>query len=156
MKAITITLFAITLSLLLTPSARAGELVLGNAEVVPGTTVTVPLTYTTGGRDAVAVASDIRFNATIFQNPRCADGSALAAGKSVRCATPKRGILRVAVFGLNNDTLPGGELATITFDIPAGAKAGRYKLRNKPSAADKDGSDFRLKHGHGTVSVGAR
>jgi len=156
MKTILVSLSALTLNFLVASAAQAGELILGSADVVPGTTLTVPLTYQATGRDAVAVASDIRFNAAIFQNPRCSDGSDLGAGKSVRCASPKRGILRVAVFGLNSDALSGGELAKVSFDIPATAKQGRYKLRNKPSAADKDGNDFRLKHTHSSVRVGAR
>ncbi len=137
-------------------ATKAGEIRLGEATVEPGQSVTVPLRYSASGKTAVAVASDVRFNTSIFKNPRCSGGSALPANKSVRCGNPSRGVLRLAIFGLNTDPLPSGELATITFDIPATAKPGRYKLRNKPSAADKDGNDFRLTHGHGTVRVAGK
>ncbi len=136
-------------------SASAGELVVGVANASPGQSVTVPVTYTASGRSAVAVASDIRFNTAIFKNPRCAGGSDLPTNKSVRCGTPKSGILRLAVFGLNTDAMGSGEIAKITFDVAPNAKNGRYKLRNKPSAADKDGNDFHLAHGHGAVRVAA-
>lgn len=139
-----------------TTAALAGEIRLGDAVVEPGQSVTVPLSYSASGKTAVAVASDVRFNTSIFKNPRCSGGSALPANKSVRCGNPSRGVLRLAIFGLNTDPLPSGELATITFDIPATAKPGRYKLRNKPSAADKDGNDFRLTHGHGAVRIAGK
>ena len=139
--------------LLTTTQAYAGQLAIGSANVQPGQTVSVPITYTAEGKTAVAVASDIRFNTTIFKNPRCENGSALGSDKSVRCGTPKPGILRLAVFGLNTNPVAVGEVAKIVFDVAAGAKPGRYTLRHKPTAADKDGNDFKLVHSHGVIRV---
>ncbi len=155
MRITTLALASGLVSIVAVGAASAGELVVGAASAAPGQSVTVPVTYTAGGRSAVAVASDVRFNTAIFKNPRCTGGSDLPAAKSVRCGTPKSGILRLAVFGLNTDPMVSGEVAKITFDVAPNAKKGRYRLRNKPSAADKDGNDFRLAHGHGAVRVAA-
>lgn len=153
MGLIRLVLVSACLGIAMANAASAGELTVGTANAAPGTSVTVPVTYAASGQNAVAVASDVRYNTAIFKNPRCEGGSGLPANKSVRCGTPKKGILRIAVFGLNTDTLASGEVAKITFDVASGAKQGRYKLRNKPSAADKDGNDFRLAHEHGVVRV---
>jgi hypothetical protein len=143
--------------LMWTTVAFAGEMSLGAAEVLPGQPVTLALTYTGGGRVAAAVATDIRFNAKVFTNPRCESGSALAsngtAAKSVKCAEPKPGLLRVAVFGLNVAPVPNGEVALVTFDVAPGARPGQYRLRQKPTAADATGNDFRLQRHHGAVRV---
>lgn len=133
-----------------------GELALGSAQAGPGQTVTIPLTYSPGkGRVAVAVASDIRFNTRALQHPRCEAGSALTGGsKSVKCAEPKRGVLRLAVFGFNTDPMPAGEVARISFDVAANARPGSYGLRQKPSAADAAGKDFLIKRQNGAVRIG--
>ena len=143
-----------------TAAAHAGELAIGNAQVLSGQTVTVPVTYTAGKagkKVAAAVATDIRFNSKVFSNPRCEDGSALgsgaAAAKTVKCAEPQPGLLRVAVFGLNVAPVPEGEVARVTFDVAADARPGRYRLRQKPTAADASGNDFRLVQRHGAVRV---
>ena len=140
--------------LLTATHVNAGQLAVGSANTQPGQTVSVSVTYTAEGKTAVALASDVRFNTAIFKNPRCENGSALGGDKSVRCGTPKPGILRLAIFGLNTNPVAAGEVAKIVFDVAPAAKAGRYTLRHKPTAADKDGNDFKLTHSHGVVHVG--
>jgi len=139
--------------------AFAGQLVIGVAQVQPGQSVTLPVTYVTGKagkKVAAAVATDIHFNDKVFNNPRCEAGSALshaAAAKTVKCAEPKPGVLRLAVFGLNVAPMPEGEVALVTFDVAADARPARYRLRQKPSAADAAGNDFRLGPRNGAVHV---
>jgi len=139
--------------------AFAGQLVIGKGQVQPGQSVTVPVTYVAGKAGntvAVAVATDIYFNTKVLSNPRCEAGSALshaAAAKSVKCAEPKPGSLRLAVFGLNVAPMPEGEVALVTFDVAADARPARYRLRQKASAADAAGNDFRLGSHNGAVSV---
>jgi hypothetical protein len=137
--------------------ASGPELVLGSAQSQAGQMVTVPVTYKPGGgRTAVALATDVRFNPATFQNPRCEAGSALIgsnASKSVRCAEPKTGVLRLAIFGLNTEPVPAGEVARITFNVSADARPRAYRLRQKPTAADAAGKDFLLRRRDGTVRV---
>jgi len=153
MKAISLTPASCLLTIAMAGSVWAGELKVGSADAVPGQPVTISIDYTASGKTAAALASDVRFNTNIFKNPRCTPGSNTPPTKSVRCGNPSKGVLRLAVFGLNTDPIGSGEVAKITFDVAPDAKKGRYKLRNKPSAADKDGNDFRLSHAHGAVRV---
>lgn len=139
-------------------TVRAGELTVGSAQTQPGQTVSVPVTYDPGsGRTAAALATDVRFDGKALKNPRCQAGSALSGGnapKAVKCAVPRTGVLRLAVYGLNTEPVPAGELASISFDVAADAHPHSYKLRQKPSAADAAGKDFLLKHRNGVIQVG--
>ena len=155
MKGVSTVMLALTAVLCGATLVRAGELALGNAQGQPGHTVTVPLVYMAGPRAAAAVASDIRFDARALRNPRCAAGGALnGTGKQVRCAEPKRGLLRIAIFGLNLSAVPNGEVAQVTFDVSPNAPFRRYALRQRASAADAEGKDFLLKHRNAKLSVG--
>ncbi len=136
-------------------NALSGQLTLGAARAAPGQTVTLPVTYDPGtGRTAVALGSDIRFR-TGLTNPRCAPGRALSkAGKTVRCAEPKPGLLRLVVFGLNVGPIPAGELALVTFDIAPGMRARSYRLQHTTRGADANGKEFGLRRRSGTIIVG--
>lgn len=144
------------LTLCAVPQAQAGGLALGRATTVAGRTVTVPLVYTAGrGPDAVALATDIRFDPAVLSQPRCAGGRSLGSGKDVKCSEPRSGLLRLAVYGLNLDSVPAGEVATVTFDVAPGARPRSYQLRHTASAATADGTDFTLRQRPGTVRVSA-
>ena len=141
-----------------TAPASASELLLGRATAAPGASVTVPVGFRQGrGPVAVAVDTDIAFNARAFGNPRCAPGADLATSgpgaKLVICGQPRPGIVRVAVLGMNSEPVGTGELATVTFDVAANAHQRLYSLRQKPGAADAQGTDFRLRHRNGSIRV---
>lgn len=151
-----VTVFWITVAMFASgATASAGELIVGDAQAQPSAEVTVPITYRQGtGPAAAGLATDIRFPKGLTQ-PRCAPGAALSGGqKTVKCAEPKPGLLRVAVFGLNLDAIPDGEVATVTFQVSPGARPGSYRLRNRPSAADAEGKDYRLRHHDGMIRIG--
>jgi hypothetical protein len=152
-------LMGLAAALLLHPTTSyGGELALGRAAGQPGQSVTVPLIYRQGlGPQAAGLATDIQFNPTALVHPRCAAGPALDdAAKSVVCAEPQPGLLRVGVYGLNLDPVPDGEVATITFDLLSQARRGLYSLRHTPSAADAQGRDFFLARRNGAVRVNGR
>ena len=135
--------------------ALAGELSIGDAQARPGSEVTLPITYQQGtGPAAAALASDIRFPRGLTEW-RCAPGAALSGGqKTVKCAEPKPGLLRIAVYGLNLDPIPDGEVATVTFQVSPAARPAAYRLRHRPSAADATGKDYRLRHHDGILRIG--
>lgn len=135
-------------------SAPAGQLSLGRATARPGQTVTVPVVYAAGaGPVAAGLATDIAFNPVGLSHPRCASGAALGASKAVKCAEPKRGLVRIAIYGLNLDAIPAGEVATVSFDVAPGPRRRVYRLRHKPTAATADGTDFSLAHRSGAIRV---
>ena len=136
-------------------TALAGELSIGDAQAQPGGEATVPITYQQGtGPAAAALTSDIRFSDRLTQF-RCAPGAALSGGqKTVKCAEPRRGLLRIAVYGLNLDPIPDGEVAIVSFHVPPGMRRRAYRLRNRPSAADAAGKEYPLRHRDGIVRIG--
>jgi hypothetical protein len=138
-------------------SAFGGELSLGTGHATRGGTVTLSVIYReANGPAAVGVATDVKFDPNGLTQPHCAVGGALASGtvsKSVRCAEPQAGVLRLAVYGLNRDPVPDGEVATVTFSVAAQARRRMYRLRQRPTAADADGRDFNLAHRTGAVRV---
>ena len=140
------------------PRATFGsQLQLGQGRGQAGRSVTLPLTYKlSGGRTAVALATDIQFDPAALSNPRCDSGNVLSrAGKSVQCAQPRPGLLRIAVFGLNSNPVPEGEVATVTFDVAPGVRPRRVVLRQTPSAADANGTEFRIGRKTGLVRLTA-
>lgn len=139
-------------------TAFAGELTLGRTRGQTGGEVTVPLTYRqSSGPAAAGMATDIRFDPKGLTQPRCAAGAALSSGqKSVKCAEPQPGLLRVAIYGLNLDPVPDGEVATVTFRVSPQARHGLYRLRHQPSAADAGGKEFTLLRHDGLIRVGPR
>lgn len=138
--------------------AFAGQLALGSASGAPGQSVSLPLTFRQGtGPVAVALGTDVSFNASALSKPRCGAGSALSTSgptaKLVTCAEPSPGVLRIAVLGLNTAPLPDGEVATVTFDVAPGAREGVVALSVKAGGADALGTDFDLEHSDGSVKV---
>ncbi len=136
----------------------AGELEVAHVAAQAGQSVSVPVSYQQGGGTAAtALMTDINFDPAALSNPRCAAGAALTSGsadKMVQCAEASPGVLRVILFGLNQNPIPDGEVATVTFDVSATARPRRYALRNLPSASDAAGHDFRLSRKSGAVKVG--
>ena len=135
--------------------ALAGELIVGNVRGRPNGEVSVPVVYSQGtGPPAAAVASDIRFDSKHLRQLRCSPGVAASRGqKTVKCAEPRRGVLRLAVYGLNLDPIPDGEVATVTFRVSPRARSRVYQLAHTPTAATADGKDFSLTHHNGAIRV---
>lgn len=142
-------------------AARAfgGELALGSVPAHRGDIASVPVTYRPGSGTAVALATDIRFNAVVLMHPRCEPGSALtgtATGtKSVKCDSRRSGLVHLAVVGVGHDTspLPAGEVARVIFDVGQNAGRHQYELEQRATASNADGRNIRLKTRSGAVRV---
>ena len=135
--------------------AFAGGLQLGRVSGEAGQPVTIPVVYRGGRRPASALMVDIKFHSGLT-NPQCAAGAALSNGnadKSVSCAERSPGSFRLILFGMNQDPIPNGEVATITFDVAATARPGLYALKATPTAAEPNGHKMRLAKRSGAVKV---
>jgi len=137
--------------------ALAGGLQVGRVSARPGQPITVPVSFTAGKGDAVtALTVDIHFDKGLI-NPRCAQGAVIAnVDKVVRCAEVDRGQIRLLIFGFNQDPLPSGEVATVTFDVAPNWRRRLHRLASEVSASDADGKPIQLARKSGTVRVGTR
>lgn len=137
--------------------AFAAQLKVGRVKGQPGQSVIVPVTYDGSGRVAMtALSTDIHYRPEVLSNPRCAAGADLnasGADKTVQCSEPQPGLLRLVVFGLNQNAMPTGEVATVTFDVAADARPRKLQLRSKPSGADAAGNDRPVRRRNGSVRV---
>jgi len=75
------------------------------------------------------------------------------ADKDVVLSEISPGILRVGVWGLNQNVIGDGIVAYVSFDINPAAINGRTNLENTPSASDPFGNDVPIDGQDGTVSV---
>jgi len=138
-----------------TSRAFASDLHIGRVAAQPGQPVTVPVTFIAGHGPAItALSSDIHFDKGLG-NPRCAAGSALAGvDKVLNCAAVEPGVVRLLIFGLNQDPIPNGEVATVTFDVLKKGRHQLHRLRSVTTASDANGNSLRLARKSGTVRVG--
>jgi hypothetical protein len=140
-------------------TAFGGELALGRVIGQPGQPVSVPVLYRQGSGPAmVGLGTDILFDPAALTHPRCSAGSGLAGAtqKTVKCAEPHAGVLRLLVFGLDVSPVPDGEVATVTFDVAAGTRRRLLRLRHTPTAADANGKDITLTRRDGAVQLDHR
>lgn len=137
--------------------ALAGGLQVGRVNARPGQPIAVPVTFTAGRGTAVtALTVDIHFDKGLT-NPRCAQGAAMAGvDKIVRCAEVDPGQVRLLIFGFNQDAMPSGEVATVTFDVAPNWRHRLHRLLSEVSASDADGKPIQLARKSGTVRVGKR
>mgnify|MGYP001191344948 FL=1 len=132
----------------------ATTLDLGNGQGAPESTVTIPITLTTGGAQIAATSNDITYDTAILENPQATIGPAgEAADKSVVQNTPSEGVLRVGVLGFNINAIGDGIVAYVSFSIKADAALGDTILQNSPSAADTAGNPVAVSGSNGTITV---
>jgi hypothetical protein len=137
----------------------AGEVQIARVNGRLGQPVSVPVTYRAGsGPATTALSTDIHFDKELT-NPRCAPGAVLASGaadKQLTCGVVTPGLLRLLLFGFNQDPIPSGEIATITFDVSPNARRRLHRLQNIPLGSDADANGLALTHKSGLVRVGER
>jgi hypothetical protein len=137
-------------------TAFGGDLALARVTGKRGQPVSVPVLYRQGGGSAAAgLATDIVFDPTVLTHPRCTAGAALGSAneKTVKCAEPRPGLLRLLVYGLNLGAVPSGQVAIVTFDVAAGTQRRSLRLRHTPTAADANGKEIPLNHHNGAVRI---
>ncbi len=136
--------------------AFAVRLDLGAASGVPGGDVTIPITlnYEGAAANISATSNDIGFDTALLENPRAVIGPAgTTAGKNVAVSSPSPGVFRVGVFGLNQNIIQNGEVASVTFTVKAGVAPGAVTLSNSPGAADPAGAPVTVGGSTGSINV---
>lgn len=82
--------------------------------------------------------------------------AAQSAGKAILCSRPSASTVRIILFGLNQDAIPDGPVALITFEVLPGAPAGSSTLDlHNGAASAPDGSGVPLDLTDGAFSVNA-
>ena len=137
--------FAPCLALLLVLFAASGlaqaqtiGLTLGSASGAPSGTVDIPVTLATNGTSPSTLTMDITFDSSALTvSTVTAGAAATAASKDVSFNVPSAGLLKIVVAGINSSVMSDGALATIQFQIQAGATVGSsYALSGTATASD--------------------
>ncbi len=150
----------LVLGLLAAPAgAAAVDLLIGSDLIGSGEDATIPISMLASpGEQVSALSLEIRFDPSALDpNPTCVIAAAIGpgspAGKDLTQTTPASGLLRLGIFGLNNNSIPDGTVATCTFTAPAGGPSGTWPLAGKAGAASPSGSSLPALAQSGSVVV---
>lgn len=100
--------------------AVAQSVTVGSASGGPGTAVDVPVSFTPGATGIATLQFDLSFPASLTAGTVSTGAAATAAGKSASSSAITGGI-RVLIFGLNQNVLEAGIIASVRFNIAAGS-----------------------------------
>ncbi len=120
-------LMLVVLVLAGTASAQNPVIAVGSASGAPGTAVNLPVNFTAGAIGVSTLQFDLSLpsGVTSLNPPGIITGSAaLAAGKSASASVQPSSGVRVLIFGLNQNTIGNGGLATVNLNIASGTAAG--------------------------------
>ncbi len=116
------------------------------------TPFSTPIVFECNGQTVSALSSEITYDPTLLTNPRVTIGEAgKQAGKDVIFNELSPGHIRVGVIGLNQQAIPDGAVANITFDV---VRAGQISVGNQPTASDPHGNTVPVVLKDGKVTVG--
>ena len=117
-----------------------------------GASFTTPIILDAKGQAISAVSSDITYDPNLLANPRVTiSGSAKQVGKEVVFNEVRPGLLRVGVVGLNQNLIPDGVTANVTFDV---LKEGQISFSNQPTASDPHGNMVSVTFRDGKITAG--
>ncbi|MFH1440743.1 MAG: Ig-like domain-containing protein, partial [Candidatus Omnitrophota bacterium] len=102
-----------------------------------------------------AINFDILYDQTALKVEGVTAGEAAAAAeKLVTPSYPEPGVLRVIVFGMNQNKMKDGIIVNVNFEILAGAEAGNKDLKLKAcSASDPDAKEVTLNTANGEIEI---
>ncbi len=135
---------------------------LGSASGGRGYNVTIPIKLDylceTQTPNISATSNDITFDTNVLENPTAAIEPTIGPGtiyeKDVAFSTPSEGVFRISVNGSNQNIIPEGPIAYVTFHIKADAPYGPTTLGNTPSATDPQDNPVSVSGNDGTIVVG--
>ncbi len=149
-------------------AAQAPQAVLsaGGGSALPGATgITVPVNLTSeSGARVAGLNFDLGFDASRVEVPAgSCNGVAVAlgpaaagAGKLISCSRPGSSSIRVIIFGFNDQIIPDGSVALVTFNVLAGAAPGTIPLSlSNAAATDPGGNPVTLSLSNGSFTVSA-
>lgn len=121
------------------------RLMAGRASGRPGADVRIPIGFFARGAPAAALSDDIVYDSAVLENPRVVVGpAAMIAEKEVKAASPREGLFRVGVLGINDTSIPSGIAAYVTFTVKADALPGRTLLKHAFSASSPLGAALKV------------
>jgi hypothetical protein len=139
--------------------AAAGQLTLTSslANVTGGGAFTLTVSLAKQpGETLTAVSMDLAFEAGTVAATSCAAGTAAAsAGKSLVQRVVRPGLLRVGVWGLNNNAIPDGVLFTCQMRATTFARPGASGMAGSSDGASGGGGSAAMSAGFAQVSVRA-
>jgi hypothetical protein len=135
--------------------AQSATLSIGSASAQPGTSVSVPLSYTTDSTPASGVMWTFGYATTDITAITVTAGSAAtAADKSINCNTTGPGQYTCIAVGMNATTIPAGALATVSLAVSATTSATSTAIQIlNVAAADATGSPVAAAGSSGTVMI---
>ncbi len=111
---------------------------------------TAPIVFESNGQAVSGLSSDITYDPNLLTNPKVTLGEvAKQAGKDVIYNESSPGHLKVGVIGLNNNSIPDGTVAQITFDV---VRAGQISWSNQPTASDPQGNTVTVTFKDGKIT----
>jgi len=155
MKSFCIGILALSVSFLLlvnSSSAQSITLTLGSGQGKPGETVSLSLNLS-DSNSAASFQLTIEYDASVLENPTAVRGSSLiSADKNLYNNTPSDGKLKLVAVGVNNNTIPSGQVATINFSIKSDAPLGTTQLvLDELVASDADGNNLTITGNGGAI-----
>ncbi|MGA1871170.1 MAG: cohesin domain-containing protein [bacterium] len=118
--------------------------------------IEVPLELTIEkGEHVAAIQLDISYDPNLLTFKEVAAGqAALDSKKQVTGSTPSEGTIRTIIYGLNQNSLEDGIIATISFDIKSSASAGVIPLSaSNATASDPDANFLSLNTAAGSITI---
>lgn len=112
---------------------------------------TIPIILEATGKAISCLSNDIVYDPNLLANPRVTiSDSAKEAGKEVVFNEVRPGLLRVGVIGLNQNVIPDGVTANVTFDV---LREGEIFLINQPTASDPHGNKIPVIFRDGKIRI---
>lgn len=128
-----------------------GDIIISKDSKQIGSSFQVPISLDSGGQGISALSSDFIYDPNYLANPRVTIGnSGSQAGKDVVFNEVRPGLFRVGVIGLNQNSIPDGEVAYVTFDVLTG---GQTSLRSLPTASDSHGNMIPVTFNNGRITT---
>jgi uncharacterized protein (TIGR03437 family) len=135
------------------PPSPLAALSIGNANGLPGATVTVPVQYSPGSNIA-GIQFDLGYDSTSLSIAGTAGSAATAAGKSLATSSISANLQRFIVSGLNQSVLGAGVLVNLSINIQGGVANGNYALHlSGVMGVDINGVSQALSSSDGNVMV---
>ena len=143
----------------LTADAFAQSLTVGTASALPGDSVDVAISFTTGATDVSTLQFDLTFPGSLGYVSTATGSAASSASKSATGSAISGGV-RVLIFGLNQNAIrphpdTGSKVvAVVRLDVPSGTAPGILPLSiNAISASDPFGGSVHVSGNSGSVTV---
>lgn len=132
---------------------QAARLTVGTATASAGGTASIRVSFTAEGTSVSILQVDLLASSPLSYASAAAGSAATAAGKQVGASAISGGV-RLLVYGLNQNVLGDGDVASVTYTVASSAGAGTYTVSaQSASAADPQGNAVTLSATSGSVSV---